>query len=644
MAIHVFAVVAIIIIVIKATIFDFMMKTIHSLVLPAREGVVRAVHRATVSQATRKHNEHKSGREGSSALWKSFWTRVSTRRTIAISSWVGANGAMLVRAASNATSESRANMAKSSKQTPRVCILGGGFGGLYTAIKLESFLWPRGTKPQVTLVDQAERFTFKPLLYELITGAATATEVAPTYASVLEPYDVNFIRGRVAEVIPDKANSDSHVSNGVDKQKDSGVAALASDCGGTVLLTSGERLPYDWLILALGSETNSFGVPGVEEYALPFSNFDDASRVVSQLDEVSSLTSYPEIVVVGGGYASVELAAAVAERLEGRGRVQLVTKAPEILQGCPAGQRDAARRALEDEGVSILVDAAVSEIRLAGTGGAKAIESDVNIDESADGSLHGRKDPLGTKRLVMAKRRPVTAGAGSESKRSATMEILEADIVLWAAGQTPVPRIESSSLKIPFATDSSGALQTDKTLRVLNHRRVFALGDVSVLGHEQRNGGTERLPATAQVAFQQADYVAWNIWASINSRPLLNFKYQHLGSMMSLGSSKGAIALPIAIPPPLSAIAQTGPLGEVLRAAGVRVTTSFAGASDGVTIEGPLGALLRRAAYLYRQPTDQQRIRAAGSWLELAGKQAIELTSKLAGDGYVRTRKEKNSF
>lgn len=79
---------------------------------------------------------------------------------------------------------------------PRICILGGGFGGLYTAVRLESLLWPQGSKPQVTLIDQSERFVFKPLLYELLNGGASADEVAPFFTKLLAPYSTNFIQVR----------------------------------------------------------------------------------------------------------------------------------------------------------------------------------------------------------------------------------------------------------------------------------------------------------------------------------------------------------------------------------------------------------------------------------------------------------------
>lgn len=74
--------------------------------------------------------------------------------------------------------------------------------------------------------------------------------------------------------------------------------------------------------------------------------------------------------------------------------------------------------------------------------------------------------------------------------------------------------------------------------------------------------------------------------------PLLRLcSYQHLGDMMSLGTTSGAVTLPIPVPPPLSAVAQSnGPLGQLLRVAGVKLSGSYGGSSEGVTLEGPLAA------------------------------------------------------
>jgi hypothetical protein len=81
-----------------------------------------------------------------------------------------------------------------------------------------------------------------------------------------------------------------------------------------------------------------------------------------------------------------------------------------------------------------------------------------------------------------------------------------------------------------------------------------------------------------------------------------------------LGATKGAVSLPIPVPPPISAAIQSSPVGDLLKVVGVSVDTTFGGASDGITIEGPFGALVRRAAYLLRQPTDAQRLNVVSSW------------------------------
>ena len=202
------------------------------------------------------------------STWQSLWHRVSGNRQHSNNSYLNyAGGASSsVRTMATATpNPSSSSSTSTDSQNPRVCILGGGFGGLYTAVKLEGLMWPRGTKPHATLIDQAERFSFKPLLYELITGSANAEEVAPPYSQLLSPYPVTFVRGRVAAVRPDTVGPDS-----------------SSQGGGTVLLASGEALPYDWLVLALGAETSTFGVPGVKEHAVPFSSYDDALKINSQ--------------------------------------------------------------------------------------------------------------------------------------------------------------------------------------------------------------------------------------------------------------------------------------------------------------------------------------------------------------------------
>ncbi|CAN0924511.1 Alternative NAD(P)H-ubiquinone oxidoreductase C1, chloroplastic/mitochondrial [Linum grandiflorum] len=116
------------------------------------------------------------------------------------------------------------------KKNPRVCILGGGFGGLYTALRLESLVWPDDKKPQVLLVDQAERFVFKPMLYEILTGV-DSWEIAPRFADLLSNSSVQFVQDRVKVLQPC-----DHLGN-------DGPGTVNS--AGTVLLQSGLLIEYD---------------------------------------------------------------------------------------------------------------------------------------------------------------------------------------------------------------------------------------------------------------------------------------------------------------------------------------------------------------------------------------------------------------
>ncbi|KAI3959563.1 hypothetical protein MKX01_025079 [Papaver californicum] len=81
---------------------------------------------------------------------------------------------------------------ESYNSKPRVCILGAGFGGLYTAFRLESLVWPDDKKPHVLLIDQSDRFVFKLLLYELLSGEVDKWKIAPRFTDLLATSNVHF--------------------------------------------------------------------------------------------------------------------------------------------------------------------------------------------------------------------------------------------------------------------------------------------------------------------------------------------------------------------------------------------------------------------------------------------------------------------
>lgn len=470
--------------------------------------------------------------------------------------------------------------------SPRICILGGGFGGLYTAVRLESLMWPHSRRPQITLIDQNEQFVFKPLLYELINGGATPEEVAPMFADLLAPMNsTSFVQGSVHSVHSDDSTNGAHSSN---------------NSGGTITLADGQRLQYDWLVLALGSSTSFFGIPGVKDLALPFNDFKDAMKVLRRVEQIEARSAGEPagVVVVGAGYAGVELASTVAERLGRRAAVQLVSAGGDILEGMPPGQVKAARSMLQDLRVTVVTNAMVS-----------SMNEDQQQPSAAEASTSYSPASRPVKQQVHVK-------LPGNIKNT-----IPADMVLWTAGSSPASHA-ARKLKLPFETNQKGALLTDGNLRVLKQQRVFALGDVA---GSEIEAETANIPPTAQVAFQQADYVAWNLWSAINSRPLLPFKYQHLGDMMSLGRVNGAVTLPLPVSQQLASGLQSGPLSSLLGAAGISLQPDDTG--KGLTLQGPLAGFVRRAAYLYRQPTDQHKLRVGRDWLQQAAEEAQRMLS-----------------
>ncbi|MDV3350480.1 NAD(P)/FAD-dependent oxidoreductase [Leptolyngbyaceae cyanobacterium CCMR0082] len=218
----------------------------------------------------------------------------------------------------------------------RVVILGGGFGGLYTALALSKLPWDKAIKPEITLVDQRDRFLFAPLLYELVTDELQTWEIAPPYAELLAGTGIKFHQSGV-----------------------SGIDAVAN----SVCLQDDAVLPYDYLVLALGGETPMDMAPGVKEYAIAFRTLSDAYALKERLRELeASDADQIRVAVVGGGYSGVELVCKLAERLGERGRLRIVERGTAILQNSPEFNQKAAQDALTDKGIWIDYETTVTEI------------------------------------------------------------------------------------------------------------------------------------------------------------------------------------------------------------------------------------------------------------------------------------------
>lgn len=379
-----------------------------------------------------------------------------------------------------------------------ICILGGGFGGLYTALALSKLHW-EDEQPDIVLVDQRDRFVFAPLLYELVTGELQTWEIAPPYEELLANTGIRFHQSGVAQIDLET------------KQ---------------VNLTDGAQLPYDRLVLALGGETPMDMAPGVAEHAIPFRSLEDAYRLKEKLRQLEE--RQPEkirVAIVGGGYSGVEIACKMAERLGDKAKIRIVERASEILQTSPEFNQKAAKAALSEKKIWVDYETTVTEVTA----------------DSLSLEYKGKTDTI-----------PV-------------------DVVLWTVGNKVSPALDS--LDLPRNLKNQFIIEP--TLQVKDHADLYALGDLA----EGLDAEGKKVPTTAQSALQQADYAAWNIWASFTGRPLLPFRYQHLGEMMTLGTDNATL---------------TG---------------------LGVKLDGSLAHVIRRLTYLYRMPTLDHQIRVGINWI-----------------------------
>lgn len=386
-----------------------------------------------------------------------------------------------------------------TEQRTRICILGGGFGGLYTALRLSQLPWTKPEKPEIVLVDRSDRFLFSPLLYELMTGELQTWEIAPPFEELLAGTGVRFHQATVANI-------------DLEAQR--------------VQLQDGVDLTYDRLVLALGGETPLNQVTGAGEYALPFRTVADAHRLEERLRVLEESDAEKiRVAIVGGGYSGVELACKLADRLGDRGRLRLVELSDQLLRTSPEFNRTSATKALQDRSVWLDLETAIEEI-------------------TAD------TISLKYKNIV---------------------DTIPVDIVMWTVGT----RVAEVINALPLKKSDRGKLVLTNTLQVVDQPNVFALGDLA----DCKDVEGQQVPPTAQAAFQQADYLGWNLWASLTGRPVLPFRYQYLGEMMTLGTDNATL---------------TG---------------------MGIKLDGSLAVVARRLAYLYRMPTLDHQLRVGFNWM-----------------------------
>ncbi len=355
-------------------------------------------------------------------------------------------------------------------KTAKILILGGGFGGLFTALDLAG-------AGEITLVSDEDHFTFKPMLYEYLSGEVEAWHIAPNYSELLD--DARVIRGS--------------------------VSSIDFEARRVTIEERSALLDYDVLVLALGATTNYWGVEGAEQFTLPFRTISDANhlrrRMTEALDGVPPDAAPQDtkaaltFAIVGGGASGVELSTKMADllrdavkrrALHGEPRVIIVEMTDRLVPGMGQEIRDHVDRALEEYRVE-----------------AHTLTRVVRVTPDALTLEHnGRETEIGA--------------AG----------------VVWVAGVRVNPLIENLNIE----KDKRGLILADPTLQVRGRKNVFALGDVTFYPDI-----VPTLAGTAQLALQQSHLCARNIRAYLDGGELSTKHFVELGEAVSLGTQHAAV-------------------------------------------------------------------------------------------------------
>jgi NADH:ubiquinone reductase (H+-translocating) len=357
----------------------------------------------------------------------------------------------------------------------RIVILGGGFAGTTTAMRLEQ-LFARDPDVEIVLVD-AENFSlFTPLLPEVPSGSIEPKHIVSPLRALLRRTVV-----RQAEV------------KQVDLEQ---RTVVACHCGACPLFP----IRYDHLVLALGGVTNFFGLPGVAEHALTMKSLADASALHAHvIDKLEHADLEPDpmarrelmtFVVAGGGFAGVETVAELNDFVRGAQRyypqvrpedvrVVLVHSGTRILPEVSESLSEYALKKLRSQGVDVML-----ETRIAG-----CTADRVQIQDAAE---------------------------------------LPSRTLLWTAGVAPAPLLDT--LDLPRS--ANGKVETEVTLQVKGHCDLWALGDCAAIP-DLITGKT--CAPTAQHALRQGRQLAENIAAAMHDQPLQPFRFKPIGLLAGLG-------------------------------------------------------------------------------------------------------------
>lgn len=363
----------------------------------------------------------------------------------------------------------------------RIVVVGGGAGGLELATKLGDRFGKSG-RAQVTLIDRSRTHLWKPLLHEVAAGSMDIHAHQLDYLAQARWHHFTFVLGALT---------------GLDRQaKHVHVGAVREDDGTEVLPP--RRIPYDTLVIAIGSESNDFNTPGVRENAFTIDNAWQANLFHRRLVNACFRANFAadgrtfDIAIVGAGATGVELAAELHNTirvLAGYGlenfhperqiRISVIEAGPRILGGLPEYIAEETRKTLTDLGVQLFVNEKVVEVT------AERVKT-----------ANGREVP--------------------------------ADFTVWAAGIRCAEVLKDLG---GLESNRLNQLAVRDTLQTTRDADIFAMGDCASAPWT----GGRTVPPRAQAAHQQSNHLVKTIARRLAGKPAQSFRYRDFGSLVSLG-------------------------------------------------------------------------------------------------------------
>ncbi len=352
----------------------------------------------------------------------------------------------------------------------KVIVVGGGFGGLNAAKAL------RKSKVDLLVIDKTNHHLFQPLLYEVASAALSPGEIAIPIREILRKQENTSVM--MGEIV------------GVDKKAKQ------------LILGNGEKLDFDYLILAVGARHSYFGHDAWEKFAPGLKTIQDALTIreeilisfekAERIDSISEAAKYLNFAIIGGGPTGVEMAGAIAEiayktmfknfrRIKPeKSKIFLIEAAPNILPMYPPKLAERAREDLEKLGVRVITGKPVTNVT----------EDGVQVDDIFYPSKN----------------------------------------IIWAAGNQASPLLKT--LDVPV--DRQGRVIVETDMSIPGSPEIFVIGDAAAF----TGPSGKPLPAIAPVAIQQGKYVAKIIDKEIPKIVRRPFRYFDKGSISTIGKGK----------------------------------------------------------------------------------------------------------